>query len=116
MTAPLRMATTSDDHQVFFHWSKAAGAVESYKLYCGSASGNYDRTWSTRHVSLETDQLEQGRRYYAAVAAINPQGAEGPISKEIEFIPGDWPEPAPPTLPIFLQIRLMTTGLASMVR
>jgi hypothetical protein len=116
VTAPLRLAAASDDHQVFFHWSKAAGPVESYKLYCGSISGNYDRVWSTSHVSLETHRLEKGQRYYAAVAPVDSEGREGPISGEIEFIPGDWPQTQAVDLPMFLQLRLMTAGLAGLVR
>ena len=116
VTAPLQVAAASDDRQVFFNWSRSAGPVKSYKVYCGPVGEAFNRVWSTHHGSLETDQLTRGTRYHAVVTAVGPDCLEGPQSAEIEFTPGDWPAPAPPTLPAFLQLRLMTAGLASLVR
>ena len=116
VTAPLKICAASDEKEVFFHWSQAAGSVESYQLFCGPAPGEYDRVWSTGSLSLETDELEKGRRYFAAVAAVDGQGRIGPRSEEIYFVAGRPPVPQPLTLPLFLQIRLMTAGLFNLVR
>ena len=50
----------------------------------------------------------------AVVAAVDYEGRLGPLSDQLEFIPGDWQNDQRLALPLFLKLRLMTAGLASL--
>jgi len=60
--------------------------VDSYTVYCGYSSGNYEINFNVGNQTTYTiSGLESGQKYYFAVSAYNTDGRESPFSKEIVY-------------------------------
>lgn len=58
--------------------------LKGYKLYYGTASGNYSRTIDLGQVnSYQVDNLQDGVKYYFAITACDIDGKESGFSNEV---------------------------------
>lgn len=70
-----------------FSWNaNSESNIAGYKVYYGTASGNYSQSADVGKVTQATiSTLTPGSIYYAAVAAYNTSGKEGAKSSEVSF-------------------------------
>ena len=79
--------------------------VQNYRVYVGNLSGQYVRSQdSGNNLSVVISDLEYGRTYYFAVAAINNAGRESLLSTQLVV------SVTPPALPLGGGIGTNTTG------
>jgi len=63
--------------------------VTGYRVYYGSASGNYTNSVLVGNVTTNmVTGLAAGVTYYFSITAVNADGQESPFSNEISFVPG----------------------------
>jgi len=59
----------------------------NYRLYYGTSEGNYTNSVNTENYYIGFDELDlaDGNTYYFAIKAINSDGAESELSKEVKY-------------------------------
>ena len=76
-----------DGSSVSLSWSpNDEPDLASYKIYVGSTSGNYDKTFTTTDTAYIINNLTEGVRYYISVSSIDTDGNESFLN-EREIIP-----------------------------
>ncbi|MEI6560947.1 MAG: Ig-like domain-containing protein [Verrucomicrobiota bacterium] len=83
-----------------FTWDPSPDAnIAGYRLYYGSASGNYTQSVDVGNVTQATvANLTAGATYYAAVTAYNTAALESVKSNEVSFVAAMTPANIPPTV------------------
>lgn len=82
--------TLPETYQVKLAWKESPSPdVIGYRVYYGTASGNYTASVVVGNVTKATvPGLEHGTTYFLAVSAISSDGQESAISNEVSFLPG----------------------------
>ena len=80
-----------DGASVSLSWSpNTEPDLATYKIYVGSASGNYDKTFMTTDTAYIVNNLTEGIKYFFAVSAIDSDGYESFLT-ERNIIPRSTP-------------------------
>ena len=108
---PVGLGAACDQEGAHIYWEKAQGRPAGYRVYLGRAAGRYERTEEAQGRRKIIKGLIKGKRYFAAVTAIDREGRETAKSREISFMAGE-PLPQPGlVLPIPLQLRILWAGV-----
>jgi len=88
--APVLGVTLPGSYSVALAWQPSSSTnVTSYRVYSGSASGNYTNSVLVGNVTTNTvSGLASGATYYFSITAIGADGQESPFSNEINYMPG----------------------------
>lgn len=87
---PALSATLPNSNMVTLAWdSSPSPAVAGYRVYLGTASGNYTTIVEVGNVTTNTvPGLTNGVTYFMAVTAYDTNGLESAFSNEISVVPG----------------------------
>lgn len=79
-----------DSYSVVMSWNHNSDpAIAGYRIYYGTASGNYSQNITLGNTTSVTIMgLTGGITYYFAVTAYNIEGLESAFSDEIVYVPG----------------------------
>ena len=93
--------------------------VEGYKIYMGTASGNYSQTNNVGNVVVATlSGLTTGTTYYFVATAYNTSGLESDYSNEISFTPTSSATNNPPVISLSASLQAqkeIETAIPSLV-
>lgn len=83
-------ATVAAQYGVALNWGRSTStAVNGYRVYYGTASGNYTNSVAVGNVTTKTVLgLTGGVAYFFAVKASTVNGVESVFSAETRFVPG----------------------------
>lgn len=83
-------ATVAAQYGVALSWERSTStAVSGYRVYYGTASGNYTNSLTVGNVTTNTVLgLTGGVPYFFAIRAYTVGGMESPFSAESRFVPG----------------------------
>jgi hypothetical protein len=83
-------ATGSGQYPLTLHWDPSSSpGIAGYRVYYGTASGNYTTSVEVGNVTTDTVAgLTGGVTYYFAVTAFDTDGDESDFSNEISLVPG----------------------------
>jgi hypothetical protein len=106
---------------MLFHWEKVGDLSTRYRIYCGSESGQYDRTYTADGTTFFAedffvqDGMNSDKKYYTVIEAVMPDGRVSPKSAEISFIAATSDHLNLPKVPIQFQAKYFWHSLNAWV-
>jgi hypothetical protein len=115
LTAPPGFLAVVGDRGLVFQWEQARGNPLKYRVHLGLAAGRYDETYETTDTTLILEDYAAGQQYFAVLEAVGQDGRAGPRTREISFI-AERPQPVSgPQLPLWLQLKILGSGLLALI-